>query len=178
MASLGFEIPLSLEALSNLAALEGVTLQEVIRTAVSSVINRFSGGLKSPGVSLSAAGKSTTTPVSFRSLLSAVRSARGAYPAQDADDLEVQVFPLSFRLSRQGLPRCSTLQNSHIFCVRTPGFQLFQPVGGCRYPRSLMGRLDCLNSSWQHILPGLPVGFAAARTTLQRTNACNWLQGP
>lgn len=93
MAFSTFELPLTHEVLLHLAGLEDLTLQEVIRTALSSVVNRFSGGPKSPWVSSSTAGESTPTPASFRSLLSVARRARVATPAQD-DIFKVQVLPL------------------------------------------------------------------------------------
>lgn len=89
-ASFSFELTPPLDNLLHLAALEGLTLQDVVATALQSVIDGCLIGTHGASGHSDNTDHSAAAPQPFRAVLSAVRNTRAQASARPADISEVQ----------------------------------------------------------------------------------------
>ena len=98
-----FELTPPLDTLVRLAALEGVTLQEVIATAFKTVIDGCVNGTRGHTSERNPVGDSPAS-LSFRAVLASVRAGRTEAVAQPAGISEVQDFTKLYIQLRETLP--------------------------------------------------------------------------
>lgn len=180
-ACCAFKLPPSLDTLTHLAAVEGLTLRDVITVALEIVIIRSFD--ESPDLPSGLADindlKAATAP-SFRAVLAAYRVGRAV---QTADVSEVQVNSgievVDVGSSSLQFSKETSLENVELFLPHLPvcdskshGMNVLAATSRCCY----RGRPVLSNCSWQGALLGsLAVYLALPRDILQRAYL-RWLQ--